>query len=157
MTASDLAVDRRAVPLLAIEDLSIEFRTRSGIVHAVENASFSVEKGETVGIVGESGSGKSVLSYAILGILDAAGRVTGGRAVFGGLDMARASVDELDAVRGRELSMIFQNPRSALNPIRRIGQQLEDVLARHTTTPRADLRRRLSGTAPSRLMRARNL
>ncbi len=132
----------RAAPVLEVENLGVEFRTRSGVVHAVENASFSIAKGETVGIVGESGSGKSVLSYAILGILDAAGRVTSGRAVFGGLDMVHASAHDLDAVRGRELSMIFQNPRSALNPIRRVGQQLEDVLARHTTTPHASLRQR---------------
>ena len=129
-------------PLLKVENLGVEFRTRSGVVHAIENASFSVAKGETVGIVGESGSGKSVLAYAILGILDAAGRVTGGCALFGGLDMVRASADDLDSVRGRELSMIFQNPRGALNPIRRVGRQLEDVLARHTTTTRAGLRQR---------------
>ncbi len=132
----------RTAPLLEVERLSVEFRTRSGVVHAIENASFSVAKGETVGIVGESGSGKSVLSYAILGILDAAGRVTAGRAIYGGMDMVRASADDLDAVRGREVSMIFQNPRSALNPIRKVGRQLEDVLARHTTTPRANLRQR---------------
>ncbi len=132
----------RTAPLLEVENLSVEFRTRSGIVHAIENASFSVAKGETVGIVGESGSGKSVLAYAILGILDAAGRVSGGRAAFGGLDMTRARAEDLDAVRGREVSMIFQNPRGALNPIRTVGRQLEDVLARHTTTIRASLRER---------------
>ncbi|MFN7424909.1 MAG: ABC transporter ATP-binding protein [bacterium] len=130
------------VPLLSVESLGVEFRTRGGIVHALEDISFSVGKGETVGIVGESGSGKSVLFYAVLGILDAAGRITGGRAVFGGLDLVRASAADLEEIRGREAAMIFQNPRVALNPIRKVGHQVEDVLARHTSTPSADLRRR---------------
>jgi peptide/nickel transport system ATP-binding protein len=130
------------VPLLSVESLGVEFRTRSGTVHALEDVSFTVGKGETVGVVGESGSGKSVLFYAVLGILDAAGRITGGRAVFGGLDLVRASASELEEIRGREAAMIFQNPRVALNPIRKVGHQIEDVLARHTSTPSAELRRR---------------
>jgi peptide/nickel transport system ATP-binding protein len=130
------------VPLLSVESLGVEFRTRSGVVHALEDISFTVGKGETVGVVGESGSGKSVLFYAVLGILDAAGRITGGRAVFGGLDLVRASASDLESIRGREAAMIFQNPRVALNPIRKVGHQIEDVLARHTSTPRAALRQR---------------
>jgi len=132
----------KPVPLLSVESLGVEFRTRSGTVHALEEITFSVGKGETVGVVGESGSGKSVLFYAVLGILDAAGRITGGRAVFGGLDLVRASASELEAIRGREAAMIFQNPRVALNPIRKVGHQIEDVLARHTSTPSAALRTR---------------
>jgi len=123
-------------PLLSVEGMSLEFRTRSGAVHALENVSFEVQRGETVGIVGESGSGKSVMSFALLGILDAAGRITAGKAEFGGLDLLSASEAELTRIRGRELSMIFQNPRTALNPIRRVGTQIEDVLLRHTTTLR---------------------
>jgi peptide/nickel transport system ATP-binding protein len=129
-------------PLLWVEDLSVEFRTRSGTVRALEHISLTVDKGATVGIVGESGSGKSVLAYAVLGILDAAGRVTSGRAVFGGLDLVAANESERAAVRGRELSMIFQNPRAALNPIRRVGDQIADVLRRHTATPAAEMRER---------------
>jgi peptide/nickel transport system ATP-binding protein len=93
------------VPLLSVESLGVEFRTRSGTVHALEEISFSVGKGETVGVVGESGSGKSVLFYAVLGILDAAGRITGGRAVFGGLDLVRASASDAGIdprARGRD-------------------------------------------------------
>jgi len=122
------------VSLLAIQDLSIEFKTRSGTVHAIEHASLGIAKGETVGLVGESGSGKSVLAFSVLGILDAAARVTSGSITFGGIDMLAASESELRDVRGREIAMIFQSPRTALNPIRRVGQQLEDVLRRHTTT-----------------------
>ena len=130
------------VPLLAVEDLSVEFRTRDGVVHALEEVSLTVGRGETVGVVGESGSGKSVTALAILGILHPAARVTSGRAVFGGLDLLTAGEDRLREYRGRELSMIFQNPRTALNPIRPVGRQLEDVLRRHGNVPSARLRAR---------------
>ena len=129
-------------PLLHVEDLSLEFRTRSGVVHALENIGFELDKGETLGLVGESGSGKSVLCYALMGILDAAGKITAGRANFGGFDLLHASESDLCALRGREVSMIFQNPRTALNPIRKVGKQIEDVLRRHTTTLRENLRQR---------------
>ncbi len=131
-----------ATPLLMIDRLSLQFRTRDGIVRALEDVSLAVAKGETVGLVGESGSGKSVLAYAILGLSDAAARVTGGSARFDGLDLLGAGESALQAIRGREVSMIFQNPKVALNPIRKVGQQLEDVLARHTTTLRSQLRER---------------
>ena len=128
--------------LLEVRNLSLEFRTRSGTVHALENLNFEIGKSETVGIVGESGSGKSVLSFAVLRILDAAARITSGSITFAGMDMLGASERSLEEVRGREISMIFQNPRTALNPIRRIGRQIEDVLATHTSTLRADLKKK---------------
>ena len=121
------------VDLLAIEDLSVEFRTRDGVVRALDQVGFALRRGETVGVVGESGSGKSVTALAILGILPPSARVTRGRAVFGGLDLLAASPQQLLEYRGRELAMIFQNPRAALNPIRPVGRQLADVLRRHTT------------------------
>jgi peptide/nickel transport system ATP-binding protein len=127
-----------AVPALAVEDLSVEFRTRSGIVKVLDRVGFTVDKGETVALVGESGSGKSVTAFAVLGILDPAGRVTAGRAMFGGSDLLRQSERELAELRGRELSMIFQNPRTALNPIRKVGQQIADVLVRHGGSTRLD-------------------
>jgi peptide/nickel transport system ATP-binding protein len=129
-------------PLLDVHGLSLEFRTRSGIVHALQDISFSVARGETVGIVGESGSGKSVMCYALMGILDAAGRITAGRATFGGFELVGAKEEDLLELRGREMAMIFQNPRTALNPIRRVGLQIEDVLLRHTATTRAQARSR---------------
>jgi peptide/nickel transport system ATP-binding protein len=122
---------RAEIPLLDIDDLSVEFRTRDGIVKALDGVGFSVRRGETVGVVGESGSGKSVTALAVLGLLPAAARVTAGRAVFGGLDLLRASPRQLEECRGREVSMIFQNPRTALNPIRTVGRQIIDVLERH--------------------------
>ncbi len=135
-----------ALPLLKVENLSLEFRTRSGTVRALENVSLEVGKGETVGIVGESGSGKSVLSFAVLRILDPAGRVTSGSIRFAGMDMLAAGEADLQEVRGREIAMIFQNPRTALNPIRRVGAQIEDVLRAHAATLREDLKRRVIET-----------
>ena len=126
-----------AVAALAVEGLSVEFRTRSGIVRALDNVSFRVEKGETIALVGESGSGKSVTAYAVMGILDPAGRVSAGRAMLGGpreldeLDLLSATSRQLADVRGRRIAMIFQNPRTALNPIRPVGRQIADVLIRH--------------------------
>jgi peptide/nickel transport system ATP-binding protein len=124
------------VPLLDVRDFSLEFRTRSGTVHALQNVNLQLRKGEIVGLVGESGSGKSVLSYAMLGISDAAARVTGGSAHFGGIDLLKASEGTLGELRGREISMIFQSPRTALNPIRPVGLQIEDVLRRHAVALR---------------------
>jgi len=125
-----------SAPLLDVRDFGLEFRTRGGTVRALQGVSLQVGRGEIVGLVGESGSGKSVLSYAMLGISDAAARVTGGRAAFGGLDLLSASPRTLADLRGREISMIFQSPRTALNPIRPVGLQIEDVLRRHAVATR---------------------
>src|SRR5215469_3329567 len=124
-----------ASPALCVDRLSVEFRTRSGVVRALDNVSFSACKGETIALVGESGSGKSVTAYAVMGILDPAGRVTKGQAMFGEVDLLAASPTHLSAIRGREISMIFQNPRTALNPIRSVGRQIADVLIRHGKVP----------------------
>src|SRR5688572_22319913 len=116
------------VPLLDIKDLTVEFSTRRGIVQAVKNIDLQVAKGETVGIVGESGSGKSVTSFAVMRILDRAGRIAEGSVMFSGVDVRAADDTRMRDLRGREMSMIFQNPRAALNPIRKVGRQIEDVL-----------------------------
>jgi peptide/nickel transport system ATP-binding protein len=120
-----------AQPLLDVSDLTVEFTTRRGIVKAVQHVSISVAKGETVGIVGESGSGKSVTSYAVMRILDRAGRIAEGSVMFSGIDVKAATETQMRDLRGREVSMIFQNPRAALNPIRKVGDQIEDVLRQH--------------------------
>lgn len=131
-----------APPLLDVRDFGLEFRTRGGTVRALEHVHLRINKGELVGLVGESGSGKSVLSYAMLGISDRAARITSGSAVFGGTDLLCAKPRELADLRGREISMIFQSPRTALNPIRSIGNQIEDVLRRHAAVRRVDLKQR---------------
>jgi peptide/nickel transport system ATP-binding protein len=125
-----------------VEDLSVEFRTRDGVVKALDRVGFEIGRGETVGVVGESGSGKSVTAFSLMRILDPAARITQGRATFGGLDLIAASERELGLRRGRDLAMIFQNPRTALNPIRQVGRQIGDVLLRHAGVPRAQARAR---------------
>ncbi|WBL78622.1 ABC transporter ATP-binding protein [Bradyrhizobium xenonodulans] len=120
-----------AQPLLDVQDLTVEFTTRRGIVKAVQHVDISVAKGETLAIVGESGSGKSVTSYAVMRILDRAGRIAEGSVMFSGIDVKAATEDQMRDLRGREVSMIFQNPRAALNPIRKVGDQIEDVLRTH--------------------------
>jgi peptide/nickel transport system ATP-binding protein len=130
-----------AQPLLDVRDLTVEFATRRGIVKAVQHVNISVAKGETLGIVGESGSGKSVTSYAVMRILDRAGRIAEGSVMFSGIDVKGASENQMRDLRGREISMIFQNPRAALNPIRKVGDQIEDVLRQHvqaTTNDRGE-------------------
>jgi peptide/nickel transport system ATP-binding protein len=124
--------------LLDVKDLTVEFATRRGIVRAVQNVDLSVGKGETVGVVGESGSGKSVTSYAVMRILDRAGRIADGAITFSGIDVRNASESEVRDLRGREISMVFQNPRAALNPIRKVGQQIEDVLIEHVQASPSD-------------------
>ncbi|HTG07299.1 MAG TPA: ABC transporter ATP-binding protein [Bradyrhizobium sp.] len=127
-----------AQPLLDVNDLTVEFATRRGIVKAVQHVNITVAKGETLGIVGESGSGKSVTSYAVMRILDRAGRIAEGSVMFSGIDVKAATENQMRDLRGREISMIFQNPRAALNPIRKVGDQIEDVLRQHVQSAASD-------------------
>ncbi|TDL90365.1 ABC transporter ATP-binding protein, partial [Meridianimarinicoccus aquatilis] len=126
--------------MLSVKDLAVSFRTRRGAVNAVRGISFDLARGETLGIVGESGSGKSVTSYALLRILDAGGAIRTGGITYGGIDLRAASERGMRDIRGREISMIFQNPRAALNPIRKVGHQIEDVLRQHGRASRQDAR-----------------
>jgi len=118
-------------PLLQVENLHVEFWTNRGTVYAVNGISFDVAPGETLGIVGESGCGKSVTSLALLGILARAGRVTAGRALFGGRDLLTLDDAELRTIRGREIAMIFQDPMSSLNPVLTVGRQIREALETH--------------------------
>lgn len=128
------------IPLLEVRDLTVEFATRRGTVTAVRNVDLAVAKGQTVGIVGESGSGKSVTSFAVMRILDRAGSIAQGSISFSGVDIRQSSERQVRDLRGREMSMIFQNPRAALNPIRKVGRQIEDVLVQHAQATRATAR-----------------
>lgn len=127
-------------PILSVENLSVDFKTRNGVVNAVQDISLSLDKGEVLGIVGESGSGKSVTAFTVIGLLDEAGYVSGGSARFDGIPLTDTDRDSLRDLRGREFSMIFQNPRAALNPIRPVGKQIEDVLIRHVQATRQNAR-----------------
>jgi len=128
------------IPILDVQRLTVDFTTRKGIVRAIDAVSLHVAKGETLGIVGESGSGKSVTSYAVMKILDRAGKITNGRITYSGMSLHKIAESDMRDIRGREISMIFQNPRAALNPIRKIGKQVADVLIQHNQATRADAR-----------------
>jgi len=129
-------------PLLSVKNLTVEFKTRTGTVHALENVSFDIGAGQIIGIIGESGSGKSVCAYTIMGILDRAARVTSGEILFEGRDVLAMRRAERNQWRGAEASIIFQSPRTALNPIRSVGDQICDVIARHLPVPAAEVRKR---------------
>ncbi len=118
--------------LLSVEHLSVHFHTREGVVRAVDDVSFSVEPGEVLGIVGESGSGKSVACYSLLGLIPMPpGRIESGRAEFDGIDLLSLSEKQLRRIRGRRISMVFQDPMTSLNPYMRIGDQLVESLRQH--------------------------
>jgi len=120
------------MPLLTVEDLKIHFHTRNGLVKAVDGISFAVEAGKTLAIIGESGSGKSVACYSLLGLVPMPpGRLEGGRAIFGERDLLSMPAAELRKVRGRGISIIFQDPMTSLNPFLRIGEQLIEPLMLH--------------------------
>lgn len=131
------------MPLLEVTDLRTSFHTRTGVTRAVDGVSFSLERGETLGIVGESGSGKSVTCYSILGLIpQPPGRIEGGSAVFAGTDLLRCRPEEARALRGKRIAMIFQDPMTSLNPYLRIGDQLIEPLLIHERLPREEARRR---------------
>jgi len=115
--------------LLDVNDLSVYFHTRDGVIKAVENVSFSVDQGETLAIVGESGSGKSVACYSLLGLIPMPpGKIESGTAMFENDDLLKASTDKLRAVRGDKICMVFQDPMTCLNPYMTIGKQLIEPL-----------------------------
>ncbi|MEN9572735.1 MAG: hypothetical protein RL514_590 [Verrucomicrobiota bacterium] len=127
------------MPLLEVANLRAYFHTRNGIVRAVDGVSFSVEKGETLGIVGESGSGKSVTCYSLMGLIPKPpGRIESGTARFDGADLLVMGETELNQIRGKRIAMIFQDPMTSLNPYLRIEEQLIEPLLIHEKMPRAE-------------------
>ncbi len=126
--------------LLSIRDLTVDFATPEGVVHAVDRVSYDIAPAQVVGVVGESGCGKTVTALSVLGLVpDPPGRVVDGQVLFEGRDLLGLSPKELRRIRGNEISMIFQDPQSSLNPVFSIGQQVAGVLRAHD--------RRLSGKA----------
>jgi oligopeptide transport system ATP-binding protein len=131
------------MPLLTVNDLRTYFHTRAGVVRAVDGVSFSVDKGETLGIVGESGSGKSVACYSLMGLIPKPpGRIESGTADFDGMDLLKMSERELNGVRGRRVSMIFQDPMTSLNPFLRVEDQLVEPLLLHGLADKQTARRK---------------
>jgi oligopeptide transport system ATP-binding protein len=125
--------------ILEVENLRTYFYTRSGVVRAVNDVSFSLNEAETLGIVGESGSGKSVTCYSILGLIPKPpGKIVSGCANFGGVDLLNCSEQQLRQIRGKRISMIFQDPMTSLNPYMRISDQLIEPLLVHEKVSRAE-------------------
>jgi peptide/nickel transport system ATP-binding protein len=123
---------KSAPPLLSIDRLAVEFVTPHGRVRALDDVSFQIGTAEIVGVVGESGSGKSVTAYSILGLLPAEARVMSGSITYLGRSLRELGSSELKAIRGSEISMVFQSPQTALNPIRPVGAQIADVVMAHS-------------------------
>ena len=125
--------------LLDVQHLSVTF---GGATPAVDDVSFSIARGETLGLVGESGSGKSVTAFSILRLLQSPGRITGGRVMFEGRDLLTLTEGEMREVRGAGISLIFQEPMTALNPVMRVGDQIAEALLVHGKASRAEARAR---------------
>jgi peptide/nickel transport system permease protein len=128
--------------LLVVENLSVAIQNAAGAVTIVDQVSFDIGLGETVGLVGESGCGKTMTAMSILGLLPPGGSITSGRVLFGGRDLAAASQSELRRVRGREIAVVSQEPMISLNPAFRVGIQLSDALRRHLHCTRREARAR---------------
>ncbi|TDD95009.1 ABC transporter ATP-binding protein [Jiangella asiatica] len=132
-----------STPLLEVDDLHVEFRTRDGVAKAVNGVSYTLHEGETLAVLGESGSGKSVTAQAIMGILDTPpGFVTGGEVRFRGQDLLTLPDEERRAYRGRSISMIFQDALSALNPVFPVGWQIAEMFRVHEGLSKKDARKR---------------
>ncbi|HEX2603114.1 MAG TPA: ABC transporter ATP-binding protein [Oxalicibacterium sp.] len=117
--------------VLRVEQLQMQFATRAGIVKAVNDVSFSVRRGEILGVVGESGSGKSMTAYSIMRLIDAPGRIAGGRVLLNGQNLLDLSEEQMRRVRGNRIAMIFQDPMMTLNPVLRIDTQMVEAIRAH--------------------------
>jgi len=124
-------------PFLEIKKLNLQFKTRNGLVQVLNDVDLNVNKGEILGVVGESGSGKSVTAYSILNLNGASSEITSGTILFEGMELHNPSTTLLKDIRGREISMIFQNPMSTLNPIRTVKEHLQDMLLTHVQATKA--------------------
>lgn len=128
--------------VITVSDLKTHFFTRQGVLPAVDGVSFSVTRGEVLGLVGESGSGKSVTGLSVLGLVDPPGRVVDGSIIFDGRDLARMPQEELRAIRGRHIAMIFQDPMMTLNPVLRIATQMVEAVQAHEKVSKQEARAR---------------
>ncbi|OIR14881.1 oligopeptide transport ATP-binding protein OppD [mine drainage metagenome] len=130
-------------PLLSVQDLAVGFETDDGLVRAVDRVSFEVAPGRTLGIVGESGCGKSVTALSLMRLLpQPMGRILGGHVLFEGRDLTGLPLEQMHAVRGAQMGMVFQEPMSALNPVLTIGKQLSEVLVLHGKATKQEALRR---------------
>ena len=120
-----------ATPILQVKNLQTDFFTDDGVVKAVRDVSFDLYPGETLGIVGESGCGKSVTALSLMGLVQPPGKVVDGEVLFRGEDLLKLSAEEMREIRGRDIAMIFQDPLSSLNPVLKVGYQVEEAMLAH--------------------------
>src|SRR5262249_2434917 len=135
--------DRVSEPLLRVENLQTHFFTDDGVVRAVDGVSYEIGEGETLAVVGESGSGKSVTALSILKLIPSPpGRIVGGRILFRGRDLVTAAPEAMRKIRGKEISMIFQEPMTSLNPVYTCGEQIIEAIVLHEDVDRKEARSR---------------
>ena len=127
--------------LLQVKGLRTWFHTFKGVVKAVDDVSFDIRVGEVLAVVGESGGGKSVTGFSVIRLIDEPGRIESGEVLFAGRDLMKLSEREMNRVRGKDISMVFQDAMTSLNPVYTIGQQIDEVLRLHTSMGRAERRR----------------
>ncbi|MGH9948703.1 MAG: ABC transporter ATP-binding protein [Pyrinomonadaceae bacterium] len=127
-------------PLLTVNNLQTEFPTRAGLVRAVNDVSFSVDRGELVGLVGESGCGKSITALSIIGLISPPGKIVGGSIKFKGEELISAKEKRLREIRGNDIGMIFQDPMTSLNPVYTVGEQIAEALRLHRNLDRKNAR-----------------
>jgi oligopeptide/dipeptide ABC transporter ATP-binding protein len=129
--------------ILNIEGLKTYFFTEAGIVKAVDNVSFNLKKGESLGLVGESGSGKTVTALSVLRIVPRPGRIIDGKVEFNGEDLLKKTEEEMQRIRGSEIAITFQDPSSSLNPVFNVETQLREVIVEHQTVPKTETRKKV--------------
>lgn len=129
-------------PVIDVQNLETTFHSKLGPVRAVKGVSFSIKKGETLGIVGESGCGKSVTSLSLMRLIEKPGQITGGKALLNGQNIFELSEERMEQIRGRDMAMIFQEPMTALNPVLTVGQQIVEQIRRHEQVSSAEARNR---------------
>ncbi|HEU0194161.1 MAG TPA: ABC transporter ATP-binding protein [Gaiellales bacterium] len=132
-----------AEPLLEVRDLHVSFRTEDGLVKAVDGVSLTVEQGEVLGIVGESGSGKSVSMMTVMRLIRDPNAVFEGQVLYKGRDLMELRDDEMQGIRGAEIAMIFQDPMTSLNPVYKVGWQIEEQIAAHQAISKGEARARV--------------
>src|SRR2546421_984869 len=126
--------------LLEVKNLQTHFRTRAGLVRAVDGVSFYLERGELLGLVGESGCGKSVTALSLMRLVAPPGKIVGGEVLFEGTDLLKLSESEMRAIRGDDIAMIFQDPMTSLNPVYTVGEQIAEALRLHRKLSRKQAR-----------------